>query len=279
MSDASKNTNRTLKQLTIRVWREMCRDDVFGAAAQLAYYFLLALFPLLIFLTSIIGYLPGVQNSFLTGLGRTLPPDAMKLVRETLDDVVSHRSSGLLSFGLIGALWAASSGVSSLINSLNTAYDAKETRSFWMQRLVALVLTLTLGVLIAGGSTLIMLAHRLGNWLERTLELGPTLSFLSTVLGYLLGVALLLVGIVLLYYFGLAHKARKAPVLPGALFATLGILVGSLLFSFYLRVVPSASATYGSLGAVVTLMLWLYLMGLMLLIGGEINSEIKMGVE
>jgi membrane protein len=275
MSDDINTGHPTFKQRALRTWRGSCDHSVFGAAAQLAYYFLLALFPLLIFLTSVIGYLPGVQNSFLHGLARTLPPDAMKLVRDTLDDVVSHRSSGLLSFGLIGSLWAASSGVESLIKALNRAYDLKETRSFWKRRLLAIALTLAVAVLVAGGSVLIMLAHRVGAWLERSLELSPTLAVISTVLGYLIGLELLLSGIAALYYFGPDLKGVRRLVLPGALCAAAGIVVSSLLFSLYLRVAPSASATYGSLGAVVTLMLWLYLTGLMLVIGGEINSVIQ----
>lgn len=109
--DSKKGRRLTVGELAPRVWRESLDDNVLGTAAELSYYFLLALFPLLIFMTSIIGFLPGADNSLLIGLQRALPPDAMKLVREVLDDVVSHRSGGLLSFALIGTVWAASSGV------------------------------------------------------------------------------------------------------------------------------------------------------------------------
>ncbi|MFY9557035.1 MAG: YihY/virulence factor BrkB family protein [Blastocatellia bacterium] len=264
----------SVRELAIKTWRESLDDNVLGAAAELSYYFLLALFPLLIFLTSIIGFLPGVDNSLLRGLERALPPDAMKLVRDVLDDVVSNRSGGILSLGLVGSLWAASSGIASLVIALNKAYDAAESRPYWKRRLIALGLTLAVAILVIGGSGLIMIAHKIGNWLERALELSATVAFFSTVLGYLTGFGLLVMGIAVLYYFGPDFKETKRPVMPGALFASTGMVVGSLLFSFYLRVVPSASATYGSLGALVTLMLWLYLTGLLLLIGGEINSEI-----
>ena len=121
MKQKKEASRLTLKELAIRVLREASEDNIVGFAAELAYYFLLALFPLLIFLTSIIGFLPGVDNSLLIGLERALPPDAMKLVREVLEDVVSHRSGGLLSFALIGTLWAASSGMVSLMEALNVA--------------------------------------------------------------------------------------------------------------------------------------------------------------
>ncbi|MEK6407728.1 MAG: YihY/virulence factor BrkB family protein [Acidobacteriota bacterium] len=272
--DSKKGRRLTVGELAPRVWRESLDDNVLGTAAELSYYFLLALFPLLIFMTSIIGFLPGADNSLLIGLQRALPPDAMKLVREVLDDVVSHRSGGLLSFALIGTVWAASSGVGSLMDALNTAYETTERRSFWKQRLVAIALTLIFALLVVGGSGLIMIGHRLGGWLDRALELSAAVAFASTVLGYVTGLGLLLAGIAALYYFGPNIKPAERRVLPGALFASMGVVIGSLLFSVYLRVAPSASATYGSLGAVVTLMLWLYLIGLLLLVGGEINSEV-----
>ena len=270
-----KNVARlTLKELARKTWREASEDNVAGAAAELSYYFLLALFPLLIFLTSIIGFLPGVDNSLLIGLERVLPPDAMKLVRDVLEDVVSHRSGGVLSFALVGTLWAASSGVVSLINALNIAYDAAEARPFWKRRLVALGLMLVFALLVIGGSGLIMIGHRLGGWLEHKLSVSAAFAFVSNVVGYLTGFGLLFAGIAMLYYFGPYVDGAKRRVIPGALFASTGVVIGSLLFSLYLRVAPSASATYGSLGAVITLMLWLYIIGLLLLVGGEINSEV-----
>jgi membrane protein len=263
-----------LKELALRTWSESREDDVFGSAATLAYFFLLALFPLLIFLTSAIGFLPGVQDSILDALARVAPPDAMTLVRDTLTDVVSHRSGGLLSLGLMASLWSASSGVASLMDALNIAYDIDETRPFWRRRLKAISLTLAMTVLVAGGSILIMIGHRLDEWVKSLLQVSSIVALASTILGYLTGVGLLLLGIEALYYFGPDIQQERRPVKPGALFATAGVVIGSILFSFYVRLGPSASATYGSLGAVVTLMLWFYLLGLVLLIGGEINSEL-----
>lgn len=262
----------SFKQLLAKVWSESNKDDVFGTAAELSYYFLLALFPLLIFLTSLIGFLPMTHSGLVADIERVVPPDAMKLVRETLADVVSHRNSGLLSFGLIFSLWSASSGVDSLMSGLNRAYDLVEKRSFWKRRLVAITLTVAAVLLVAMGSMIIMIGGRLGHWARRAFEVSGELAVFSTILAYVVGFALLLTGIASLYFFGPDIK-RKQAVLPGALFATVGVVIGSLLFSLYLRMAPSVSATYGSLGAVVTLMLWLYLIGLVLLIGGEINSE------
>jgi len=265
----------TLKELGVRTWREANEDNAFGGAAELGYYFMLALFPMLIFLTSLVGFLPGVQENILSALAKVAPAEAMRLVNETLTDVISHRSGGLLSFGILGTLWAASSGVESLMGTLNTAYDAKEGRSFWKTRLIAIGLTLALALLVIGGAVLIMLSHKLADWLSASLGIGSVISIIGSVSGYVLGLALIFIGIEVLYYLGPNVKQKWQWVTPGALFAVIAIIAGSLLFSLYLRVAPSNSATYGSLGAVITLMLWLYLIGLALLVGGEINSEIE----
>ena len=145
-----------LKESALNIVRRCSDDDVTGNAAKLGFYFLLSLFPLLIFLTSMIGFLPGVQDSLLDGLGRVVPPEAMKLVRDTLADVVSHRSGGVLSLGLIASLWSASSGVASLMEALNRAYGVTEKTSFWKQRLKAIALTLAAALLLACGSLLII---------------------------------------------------------------------------------------------------------------------------
>jgi membrane protein len=215
-----------------------------------------------------------VQELIFDGLARVVPQEAVKLVRETLADIVNHRSGSLASLGLIGALWSASSGVASLMDALNIAYDLEESRPFWKRRLKGIVLTLAMGLLVAGGSILVMIGHRLGRWLESVLSFSSFLAIVSTILGYVTGIALLFAGIGILYSFGPDVKEERKRVWPGAVFATGGIVVGSLLFSLYVRVGPSSSITYGSLGAVITLLLWLYLVGLMLLIGGEINSEL-----
>ena len=265
----------SLKELGLRAWRESNEDKVWGGAAELGYYFLLALFPMLIFLFSLLGFLPGAQDNLIKMLGRVVPGQAMTLVYQFLQDVVEHRSGGLLSLGIIGTLWAASSGVTAVMGTLNVAYDVDEQRPFWKVRLTALGLTVGLALLITGGAALIMFADKFSHWLAATLGLGAFFTMASSVVGYALGLACMFIGIELIYYFGPNLKQDWRWITPGAVFAAAGIILGSLGLSLYLRVAPSNSATYGSLGAVITLMLWLYLLGLVLLVGGEINSEIE----
>lgn len=265
----------TLTELAKRTWRESNEDNVFGGAAELAYYFMLALFPMLIFLTSLVGFLPGAQQAIFDALSKIVPGEAWNLVNQTLTDVVTNSNGGLLSFGVLGTVWAASSGVSSVMGTLNTAYDAKEERSYVKMRLTALGLTVALALLVMGGAALMMFSHKLGDWLASALGLGNFFAIISTVAGYIVAIALLFIGIGLLYYFGPNVKQDWHWITPGAIFAVAGIIIGSLVFSVYLKLGPKYSATYGSLGAVIILMLWLYLVGLVLLIGGEINSEIE----
>ncbi len=161
------------------------------------------------------------------------------------------------------------------MDTLNAAFDAKEARSFVKMRLVAVGLTAALAVLIVGGTILIMFGDRFAQWLAEALGLGSAFMTVWQVFDYILGLALVLLGIQLIYYFGPNVKQRWRWITPGGIFSVAGIITSSLLFSFYLRYAPDYSATYGSLGAVIVLMLWLYLVGLVLLVGGEINSEVR----
>jgi membrane protein len=262
----------TFKELAVRTWREANEDNILGRAAELAYYFLLALFPMLIFLTSLVGFLPGLREAVFTALGKFVPGEAMRLVSETISDVTRHRSGGLISFGVLGALWAASGGVTAVMGTLNAAYDAREERSFWKIRLIAISLTVMLAVM--GGTALVMFGDRFAVWFGERLGMGPSFTVIWGVIHYLVGLALLFLGLELIYYFSPNVEQDWKWVTPGAVFAVVSMVVASLLFSLYLRFAPDYSATYGSLGAVIVLMLWLYLMGAVILIGGEVNAEI-----
>lgn len=264
-----------VKRVTRRVWREMNEDKILGAAAELGYYFLLALFPMLIFLTSLVGFIPDLQAGIFNEIRRIAPSDAVRLVSETIQDVVNHRSGGWLSFGVLGTLWAASTGTVALIDTLNRAYEVKETRGFWKVRLISIGLTIALSLVIISGSAIVMLSDRIPVWLTRLLSINESWLGWWTAVDYLLGLGLLSMAAAAIYRFGPDLKGKCRYIMPGAIFAALAGALASWLFSLYLRFAPSYSATYGSLGAVIVLMLWLYLMGLVILIGGEINNEIE----
>src|SRR2546423_4698582 len=161
--------NLSWGELAKRVWHEIQEDEVFGRAAELSYYFLLALFPFLIFLTSTIGIVlgagTGARHALFNYLGRVMPPSAFALIDSTMWELSSSSGGGKLSFGILAALWAASNGLSAITTSLNTAYDLKETRPWWKQRLTAIGLTMALSVLIISALVLVVAGGRIAGLL------------------------------------------------------------------------------------------------------------------
>ena len=268
------------KQMAVRVWNEMNRDDVFGDAAKLAYYFLLALFPLLIFLTSAIGLIVGsgtsMRQTLFQYLSRVMPSSAFQLIDSTMLEVTRSSSAGKLSFGLLLALWAASNGVDAITESLNTAYDVEETRAWWKRRLAAVLLTVGLSVLIIAALALVIGGGRLADYLAAVFGFSSAFTWVWKLLQWPMALAFMLTAFASIYYFApdLRNQDWKW-ITPGSVIGVVLWLLASFGLKGYLHFFNSYSMTYGSLGAVIILMLWLYLTGLAVLIGGEINAEIE----
>ena len=266
--------------LAKRVWNEVQEDNVFGRAAELSYYFLLALFPFLIFLTSIIGLVlgsgTGTRHMLFNYLARIMPPSAFQLIDNTMYEVSSASGGGKLSFGLLAALWAASNGLTAITDSLNTAYDLTESRSWWKRRLVSIGLTMALSVLIIGALTLVVGGGRIAEWLAGVYGFGPVFPVAWKIIQWPVVLAFMTFAFALIYYFAPDIREQKWKWLtPGAVIGVALWLLVSIAFRVYLHFFNSYSATYGSLGAVIILMLWFYFTGAAVLIGGETNSEIE----
>ncbi len=270
----------SFKKMAVRVWNEMNRDDAFGDAAKLAYYFLLALFPLLIFLTSAIGLIvgagTGMRHTLFQYLARVMPSSAFQLIDSTMLEVTNSSSAGKLSFGLLLALWAASNGMGAITEALNTAYDVKETRPWWKRRLAAVLLTVGLSVLIIAALALVIGGGRLADYLAALFGFGSALAWVWRILQWPLALAFMLAAFALIYYFAPDLRDQDWKwITPGSVIGVVLWLLASFGLKSYLHFFNSYSATYGSLGAVIILMLWLYLTGLAVLIGGEVNAEIE----
>ena len=268
------------RELTKRVWAEVQEDNVFGRAAELSYYFLLALFPFLIFLTSVIGLIlgsgTGTRHTFFQYLARIMPPSAFQLIDNTMYEVSESSGGGKLSFGILAALWAASNGLGAITESLNTAYDLKESRPWWKQRLTAIGLTVALSILIIGALILVVAGGRIAEWLAAHYGLGPVFPIGWKIIQWPVVLACMTFAFALIYYLAPDFREQAWQWLtPGAVIGVVLWLLVSLAFRIYLHYFNSYSATYGSLGAVIILMLWLYLTGAAVLIGGEVNSEIE----
>ena len=263
-----------------RVWSDIGKDDIFGRAAQLSYYFLLALFPLLLFLTSTIGLImgsgTGLRHSLFNYLSQVLPASASSLVSTTVFEVTEASGGGKVSFGILAALWAASAGMGAVSESLNVAYHVKETRPWWKQRLTAVGLTIALSLLIISALVLVLYGGKIADFLAATYGFGGTFVIAWKILQWPIVLAFLLVGFALIYYWApdLADQDWKW-VTPGSAVGVALWLLVSFGFRLYLHYFDSYSKTYGSLGAVIVLMLWFYFTGAAILIGGEVNSDLE----
>lgn len=270
----------TWKELGKRLWQQINEDDVFGRAAQLSYYFLLALFPLLLFLMTLLGLFADagseLRKSLLDYLGQVLPGSASELVNKTLDEVSNQAGGGKLSFGMLAALWAASNGMSAISETLNAAYNVKETRPWWKVRLTTIGLTIALAVLIISALTLMLYGHRIADAIAVNYGLSAVFTVTWKIVQWPIVLFFILLSFNLIYFFGPDVREQDWRwVTPGAGIGVLLWLLVSFAFKLYLTFFNSYSATYGSLGALIILMLWFYLTGLAILIGGEINSEIE----
>jgi len=270
----------SLKELGGRVYKETTEDGILGYAAQLSYYFLLALFPALLFMTSLLGYFAGEDSQLRAGLFRylaaVLPGDASQLIAKTVNDVTAGSGGGKLSFGVLATLWAASNGMTAISESLNAAYDLKETRPWWKVRLVAIGLTLALSFLIISSLVLVLYGHDLADTVAVKYGLGAAFALTWKIVQWPIVLAFVLLGFALIYYF--APDARDQDwkwITPGSVAGVALWLLVSFAFKTYLTFFNSYSATYGSLGAVIILMLWFYFTGAAILVGGEINSEVE----
>jgi membrane protein len=279
------------KEFLARVWSRAEEDEIFGRAAQLSYYFLLALFPLLLFLITLFGYLDSagshLRHKLISYLGSVMPDSALHLVVVTIDQVTNARGGGKLSFGLLAALWAASSGLNAIAQALNTAYDVPETRPWWKVRLISIALTVAMAVLIISALLIVLYGGRLGHFLATFIHEGYAFSVAWKVLQWPIALAFVSIAFALIYQFapnvGAKRRGRRLPasdyrrrwLSPGIVIAVILWLLVSLGFRLYLHFFNSYSATYGSLGALIILMLWFYLTGAAILLGGEINCELE----
>jgi len=196
-------------------------------------------------------------------------------VQKYLEQVVEGSGTGLLSLGLLGALWASSSGVTAIIESLNAVYRAKETRPFWKVRLIAILLTMGLAGFIILSITLILYGEYIGSWLANFVGLGSLFEVVWIILQWPMAIALMLFALAAMYYFCPNVEQDWRWVTPGSLLAVLLWLVVSLGFKLYVDHFGDYNKVYGSIAGIIVLMLWFYFAGVVLLLGGELNAEIE----
>ncbi|GKS62737.1 hypothetical protein YTPLAS72_00410 [Nitrospira sp.] len=264
-------------ELGRRLWKEIQDDEVLGRGAQLAYYFLLAVFPMLLFLTALLGLFPvnTSTSALLQYAEEILPADALSILQRYLDNVVQGSGTEILSLGILGALWVSSSGITAIIDALNVAYDATETRPLWKVRLTGILLTIGLAGFVILSAVLVVYGDQLAEWASDFFGFGTLLVMTWKILQWPLAFILMVLAIGIIYYVCPNVQQEWRWVTPGAVTAVLLWICLSLVFKLYVTNFGNYNAAYGSIGGVIVLMLWLYLSGTVILLGGEINAEIE----
>lgn len=271
-SSIDHSTNKGLIQYFI--WR-MAKVDMSGSGAQLAFFFLLSFFPLLIFLMTLLPYLNLEQAQVFEFLDDVMPPEILTIAQKVLGETLTAQNGGLLSIGVLGTLWSASRGVDALMKSLNRAFDVEGKKGF-INRLWALLFTIGFVVVILLTLLLPVFGQKIFNLVTTYIAVDIELSSIWTLLRWLMPPTLIFFLILFIYWIvpNTQPRLKFISVWPGAIFSTAGWLTLTYGFSFYVNNFGNYSATYGSIGGVIILMLWLYFTGMLLIFGGIINAAI-----
>jgi membrane protein len=265
-----------LSSVLVRTYNDVNRKHTLQMSAALSYYFVLSLFPALIFISAVVTYLP-VPNLFghaLDFMGRFVPADGMVVMKKVLADVMTPHRGAFLSIGLLGTLWAASGGFAATIEALNIAYDVEETRPFWQTRSLAVGLAFVIGALMLFALSVMMVGPRFGEWVAAKFQISQVFALAWPYLHWTLAVTFVVLAVEALYFLAPNVKQLFLATLPGAVLAVACWIGLSYLLGIYFRSFGNFNKTYGTLGAAVVLMVWLYWTGFAILIGAELNAEI-----
>ena len=269
-------TLRGVKNALGRTYTDVVRNHTLQMAAALSYYFVLSLFPSLIFLSAIVAYLPvpDLFNQALGVMAQFLPPDSMGLVRRVLSDVITPNKGAFLSFGILGTLWTASGGFSAAIEALNIAYEVEDDRPFWKTRPLAVGLTFMIGGLLLIALSVMIVGPQFGEWLAGRVDLSRVFVLAWPYIHWSIAVGFTVLAVEAIYYLAPNVKQRFFATLPGAILAVCCWIGLSYLLGIYFRHFANLNKTYGTLGAAIALMVWLYWTGFAMLVGAELNAEL-----
>jgi membrane protein len=264
-------------ELLKRTSRETLADNGLGLAAQLSYYFFFSLFPALLVGIALAGFLPSqdLVGSVVAMFGGILPAEVIQIIQAQLTKIGQADQGGILTFGMAAAIWSSSAAMVALIDALNRAYDVEDARPWWKQRLIAVLLTIGVAVFILVSFALVVAGPQLAEFVARLTGLGGLLEWTWKIAQWPLVVALVAAAFAFIYYFAPDVDQDFVWLTPGSLLAALLWLASSLVFRVYVVNFGSYIETYGAIGGVMVLLLWLYLSGLAVVIGAELNAEIE----
>jgi membrane protein len=263
----------------------MIANDVLGRAAALAYYCLFALFPLILIMMTLFGMFVSqrgeLQDNLFSYFAGVVPPESFQLLRKVAVELATHASGWKLIIGIVSALWCVSGAIGAMIDSLNLAYHVRETRSLLKVRAIAFGLSVLITILLLLAMSMALAGGHFVDWFGSGFQLHPMIVAVWKALRWPAVVLFITMSCSLIHYCGpnLRKCHRGIWLSPGSVFGLLVLFGGSFAFRIYLHFSDTYSASYGSLGAVMILLVWLYVAGLAYLIGGEINAEIERAEE
>lgn len=259
------------------LWNEISEDNVFNGAATLGFYLTLAIFPAMIFLLNLLPYLPieNLQQQIVANINRMLPGESARMLIDTVNGIVDEKREGLLSIGVVLTIWAASSGIYAMMQQLNITYGVEERRPFWKARGTAILLVLGFGVFTLLALSGILIGDQLKAWLAANVPWNQAFSLLYEMGRWALVLVAFSLAFSLLYYFGPDVEQSFRFATPGSVLAVVLTLAASFAFKLYVENFGNYNATYGSIGAVIVLMLWLNILGLVTLLGSEVNALLE----
>ena len=265
-----------LKRALWRTSEDVSRKHTLQMAAALSYYFVMSLFPALILLAAMLAYLPInnlLDQAFLL-MGGFVPKDTIALLHKIVSDVVLPNRSAFLSFGILGTLWSASGGFAATLEALNIAYEVEETRPFWRTRPLAIGLTFVIGLLLLIALGVMIVGPGFGGWLAGRLHMSWLFAIAWPYIHWLVAVGFTVLSVECLYFLAPNVKQRFLSTLPGALLSVACWIGLSYALGLYFRSFANFNKTYGTMGAAVALMIWLYWTGFFMLLGAELNCQL-----
>lgn len=274
----AKPSTLTWREFFRRLWVEIQEDAVTECAAQLAFYFLFALFPFLFFVVTLVAHLPVAPDtvaSMVERLGPLMPADALGLMRSHLRVIAQESQPRFITVGFLLAFWSSSRGVDAFRRALNLAYDVPEYRPLWMTQGLALLMTVAGSLLVPLVFALFLLGGRVGEWIAEHLHVLNAYHVAWTWLRWPFVAGIVMLVLALCYWRLPAVRHRYSFFSPGALLASVLWLLTTWVFTQYVEHFGRYNVTYGSIGGVIVLLLWLYLTGLIFILGGEVNAILE----
>ena len=269
---------RNKLNLLIHLIAKVEKDDVFALSSQLAYYLVLSFFPFMLFLMTLVGFSDLSSVEILEGLSVILPKKILELTQSTVKEVSDNQYTGLLGISIVLMIWTASSAFKAIIKGVNKAYNLKENRSFIKLSIISMLGILALALIIILALIMLVFGNVIGEYIKSADKFYEIIFILWNIFRYVFIFIIMIVIFATIYRLAPAKKLTWKEVIPGSIFSTLGWILVSFIFSFYIDNFNNYSRFYGSLGAVFILMTWLFLISMIIILGVEINfvtSEIK----